>query len=209
MRRLGTMTTLTFILTLVVPSAALGQSCSVIFETATVKPSVWGSLMTVLKSFNPKGEAQRLSALRQQVQQLKEDKHQLSDTLNTVLQQNSVPSWLEARVKQIPDIQNKVVILLDDIRSEADQGGLFAGDKSFADLKGLVDQKRLDLSKLCVFAQQPLPLIDPALRQQLQSLVGNLNLEADSLGKIDDQLGSLIQKARDQETSAKTKQEKN
>src|SRR5580704_17012189 len=153
MRRPRTMTLLLVVLTLFVSSAALGQSCSVTFETATVKPSLWDSLVTVLKSFNPKGEAQRLSSLRQQVQQLKEDKHQLSDTLTNVLQQSSVPSWLEARVKQIPDIQNKVLILLNDIRSEADQGGLFAGDKSFSDLQEVIDLKRRDLSKLCVLAQ--------------------------------------------------------
>jgi hypothetical protein len=164
--------------------------------------------MTVLKSFNPKGEAQRLSSLRQQVQELKKDKHELSETLIAVLEQNSLPDWLQARVKQIPDIQNKVLVLLDDIRSEADQGGLFAGDKSFSDLEDLIDQKRRDLSRLCVLSQQPLPLINPALRQQLQSLVGNLNLEVESLGKIDDQLGTLIQKAHDQETSAKTNQKK-
>lgn len=206
LRTLGTLTTL---LSLLVPHSALAQSCSVNFETATVKPSILDSLKTVLKSFNPKGEAQRLSSLRQQVQQLKEDKRQLSETLNTVLQQNSVPSWLEARVKQIPDIQNKVLTLLEDMRSEAEQGGLFAGDKSFSDLEELIDAKKRAISKICVLTQQPLPLVDPALRQQLQSVVGNLNLEVKSLGEIDEQIGTLIQKAHEQETAAKAKDKKN
>jgi hypothetical protein len=209
MRPLRTMGALTILLSLVIPRIALGQSCSVTFETATVKPSILDSLMTVLKSFNPKGEAQRLTSLRQQVQQLKEDKRQLSDTLNNVLQQNSMPSWLEARVKQIPDIQSKVLTLLEDLRSEADHGGLFAGDKSFSDLEELIDKKKRDMSKICVLTQQPLPLVDPALKQQLQSVVSNLNLEVESLGKVDDQIGTLIQKAHEQETAATAKEKKN
>jgi len=203
------MGTLTIFLVLLIPRSALGQSCSVTFETATVKPSILDSLMTVLKSFNPKGEAQRLSSLRQEVQQLKGEKQQLADTLNTVLQQNSVPDWLKARVNQIPDIQNKVLTLLEDMRSEADQGGLFAGDKSFSDLEELIDKKKREINKICVLTQQPLPLVDPGLRQQLQSVVSNLNLEVESLGKIDEQIGTLIQKAHEQETAAKTKEKKN
>jgi hypothetical protein len=172
-----------------------------------VKPSILDSLLTVLRSFNPKGEAQRLSSLRQEIQDLETDKRQLADTLNTVIQQNSVPSWLEARVREIPELQAKILILLDHIRSEADQGGLFAGDQSFSDIGELLDQKRRDLSKLCVLSQQPLPL-NPALSQQLKSLVESLNLEVNSLGKIDSQLGSLIQKAHDEQTAAKKNQNK-
>jgi len=191
--------------TLMAPRVLPGQSCSVPFDTGTVKPSMWDSLVTVLRSFNPKGEAQRLGTLRQRVQQLKDDKHELSDTLNTVIQQNSVPSWLDARVKQIPDVQNKALVLIDNIRSEADQGGLFVGDKAFSDLSELLNKKGHMLNQLCVLAQQPLPL-NPSLRQQLQSLVNSLNLEVDSLGKIDDEIGTLIQKAHDEEVTAKTKQ---
>jgi hypothetical protein len=205
------MGTLTIFVSLLIPGNALGQSCSVTFETATVKPSVWDSFMTLLKSFNPKGEVERLMSLEKEVHQLKDDKHQLADTLNTVLQQNSVPSWLEARVKEIPDIQNKVLLLLTNIRSEAAEGGVFGGpppDKTYYDLEELVGKKGRDLGQLCVLTQQPLPLIDPSRRQQLQTLVDNLNKEVDALGKIDDQLGALIQKAHDQETAGKTKQKK-
>ena len=63
--------------TLMAPRVLPGQSCSVPFDTGTVKPSMWDSLVTVLRSFNPKGEAQRLGTLRQRVQQLKDDKHEL------------------------------------------------------------------------------------------------------------------------------------
>jgi uncharacterized phage infection (PIP) family protein YhgE len=218
MRTLRTVRTLAIFLSVVAPSAVLGQTCSVTFETATVEPSIWESFKTLLKSFNPKGEVERLAALQKEVRQLKEDKHQLSDTLSNILQQNSqqdsqqrsLPDWLKARLQQIPDIQNKVVQLLIDIRSEAAQGGVFGGpppDKTYDELEQLIDAKRRDLSRLCVLAQERLPLPDRE-RQELQTLVDNLNKEVDALGDVDNKLGEVIQKAHDQETSAKTKEKK-
>jgi hypothetical protein len=203
-----TLRTAAILVPLLIPSATLGQSCSVTFETATVKPSVWDSFIKLFKSFNPKGQAERLSSLQQKVHELKSEKDQLLDTLNNVLISNSLPDWLEARLKQIPDIQNKVLVLLGEIRSEGDQGGLFAGDKSFPDLGDLLNAKKRDLSKMCVLVQLRLPLTDPAQRQQLQSLVDNLKIEAGSLGKIDDQLLTLVRKAHEEETSANSKQNK-
>jgi hypothetical protein len=185
---------------LLTPSFAAAQSCAVTFETATVKPSVLDSLITVLKSFNSKGEAQRLTNLRQEVLDLRQDKQQLADTLGTVAQQNSVPDWLQARIRQIPGIQSKVLDLLKEMRAEADQGGLFAGDQSFADLTLLIDQKQRDMSQLCLLSQQTLPL-NPVNRGRLESTVTDLKKELDALDKIDQELQKLIQKAHDSEKS--------
>jgi hypothetical protein len=206
MRKVSRITTF-IVLTLLVPSAALSQECSVTFEIATVKPSILESLIIVVRSLNPKGEAQRLSSLRQDVQELKKDKRQLSETLQTVLQQSSVQNWWVARVEEIPRVQKEVLRLLQSIRSEADTGGLFAGDKSFASLRDLVDQKKRDLGRLCLLSAQPLPL-RPELRQQMQTLITDLDKEVNALGSIDDALAALISRARDETLVGKEKQKK-
>lgn len=206
MREVRRMTTF-IVLTLLVPNAALSQECSVTFEIATVKPSILESMLIVVRSLNPKGEAQRLSSLRQEVQELKKDKRQLSETLKIVLEQSSVQDWWVARVEEIPRAQKEVLRLLESIRSEADRGGLFAGDKSFASLTDLIDQKKRDLGRLCLLSAQPLPL-RPELRQRMQTLVNDLDKEVNALGSIGDALATLISKAHDEELAGNEKQKK-
>jgi hypothetical protein len=89
------------ILVFLAASLSAQDRCAVNFAPATLKPSVFQSILTVISSLNPKGEAQRLTDLKQIVFQLEQKKAELAETLDKVSQQNSVPSWLEASVHQI------------------------------------------------------------------------------------------------------------
>jgi len=188
------------------PAVAAAQGgCAVNFDPAILKgPGLFESVWIVVKGFNPTGEAQRLSDLRQVVLQLKQSKADLAEILNNVAQQNSLPDWLKARTQQIPAIEDQIVTLLGKMRSEAKKGGLFAGDQSFADLGVITDEKVKQLRQLCLLTNAPLPL-DPEVRQRLNGIVSVLNAEISTLREIDKELQKLIQKANEEEKNHKSK----
>jgi hypothetical protein len=188
---------------LMLPCASRAQSgCAVNFAPATSKPSVLQSILTTISSFNPKGENQRLSDLRQVVIDLRNNKSTLLDTLSKVKENDSVPAWLQARVQQIPEMEKQIVTLFWKMHAEGDKGRLFAGDKSFAELSVVVDQKTKQLDHLCILASTSLPL-GPQDKRDLDNILVGLRSEVETLGKIDDEIGKLIQKANDQTNNSK------
>jgi hypothetical protein len=180
--------------------ASAQSGCAVNFAPESSKPKVLQSVLAVISSFNPKGEAWRLRELRNTVIELRQKKLDLADTLDRVSWKNSTPDWSEARGQQIPDIETRIVTLFETMHSEYDHGGLFAGDKSFADLSVAVDGKTKQLSQLCVLASDSLPL-SPDDKRLLDSITLSLREEADTLGKIDGALAKLIQQTNEEAKS--------
>jgi hypothetical protein len=186
------------------PTVSTAQvGCSINFDPATLKgPGIFESVLLVVRSFNPKGEAQRLSDLRQVVFQLQQKKSDLADTLHTVSQQNSVPAWLQAKTQQSPGVDEQIVSLLGKMRSEAKKGGLFAGDQSFADLSVVTDQKIKQLRELCILTDAQLPL-NYETKLRLDEIVSVLRAEVSVLTEVDKELQMLIQKANEEARSQK------
>jgi hypothetical protein len=178
------------------PRTIAAQVCSVQLDAKTLQPTPWEQIVNVVASFLPKpSEAKRLSQLRQAVQDLRKDKNDLKDTLKLVADNDSLQDWMKARVRQIPNLQDQIVSLLKKIGSEGDEGGLFAGDKSFAKLQQLIRDKQVALNDLCVLSGAPLPL-SPADRNSLQSFISKLSEEIHSIDSVDEGLAKLIEKAQ-------------
>ena len=172
-----------------------GQTaCDVHFDPATVRPGILESVKTVISSFQPKGEAERLTHLKNVVFSLTSKKKELIGTLEPVLQSNSVQSWMVARITKIPELQREITNLLREMRAEAEEHGLFAGDKSFEDLTEIINDKSVELRELCQLSSHSLPL-DYQNRPVLEHYIQNLRVEVATLQQIDDAVGVLIDKA--------------
>ena len=113
-----------------------------------------------------------------------------------------MPSWLQVRVQQIPEIDTQIADLLWKMHAEADNGGLFAGDPSFKQLSAYIDSKGKTLNQLCILSYGPLPL-SPALRSSLDQFISDLQREVETLGEIETEIDLLIKKANGEGNSAK------
>jgi hypothetical protein len=168
--------------------------CDVHFDPTTVKPGILESVKTVIFSFQRKGEAERLTHLKNVVFALSSKKKDLIGALEPVLQSNSVQNWMVARLTKIPELQRDITNLLKEMRAEADEGGLFAGDKAFEDLTEIINDKSVELRELCQLSNHTLPL-DYQNRSVLDHYIQGLRAEVATLQQIDDELGALIDKA--------------
>lgn len=151
----------------------------------------WRDLSSSLELSNPT-EAQRLVALRLDLVSLVAKKETLVSTVKDVVQQASVPSWLQARVEQIPVVQNEILRLMSSIQDEARRGGLLAASPSLAALIKVLDTKRL--VTLCELATIPVPL-PKAQAPKVTILLQDIQEEIQALGELDKTLAKLIEDA--------------
>jgi hypothetical protein len=184
-------------------SNAQGTSCNLNFKPEIVKPGIFKSMLVVAMNWPSSPEPKRLTAFRQTILGLREQKISLRNTLQDVSANNSVPAWLTAKTNEIPAIESRILDLLRAIEAEYGQGGLFAGDPAYRELKDLVGQKAESLKKICLMANAQLPL-PPESKQTLDGLIKSLNEEIEALGKIDDQLCKLIDKANGKNSDKKS-----
>jgi hypothetical protein len=179
-------------------SFAQDQPCDVHFSPATVKPKALENLRTLFASFIPDGESTRLANLRLTVMDLKKQKIDLVETLKIVSEANSLQDWQKARIAQIPQAQTQIVTLFRKMHSEYNKGGLFAGNKAFADLDIVIDAKKKTMNQICLLSYAKLPLSGDD-KKALDGFISDLEYEVRTLADIDNELVAIIQKAQEQE----------
>jgi hypothetical protein len=156
-----------------------------------VLAQAWRDFRSALELSKPT-EAQRLVALRLDLSKLVVNKKTLVATVNDVVTQASVPSWLEAGVNQIPSLQEEIERLMSSIEEEARTGGLLGSSSSLSKLMEVLGQKRQ--VTLCELATIPVPLPKAKLAQ-VTSLLGEIREEIKSLDELDRTLAKLIENA--------------
>ena len=179
-------------------SAQNDPGCDVKFTPEAVKPKTLDSVRAVLASFIPTAESKRLSDLRLVVMDLAKKKAEFVETLHLVSNANSLQDWQKAKLQQIPELQRAIVSLFWKMRAEYNEGGLFAGNKAFADLGTVVQGKKAQLNEACLLTYSKLPLVGED-KKKLDTLISNIDVEIDLLHKIDDQLSELIRKAQEKQ----------
>jgi hypothetical protein len=103
----------------------------------------------------------------------------------------SVPSWLEARVEQIPRIQDDIQQIVAQIEEEARGGGLLGSSQSLTELMTILLQKRQTM--LCELATVPVPLPSEEV-DQVKTLLAELEAEIAALESLNGRqaLGILL-----------------
>lgn len=151
----------------------------------------WRDFRSALELSKPT-EAQRLVALRLDLSNLVAKKKALIKTVNDVVQHGSVPSSLEASVKEIPSLQSDIERLMSSIEEEARLGGLLGASSSLTPLMDVLGAKRQ--ATLCELATIPVPLPKEKV-PEVTALLGELQEEIKSLGELDKTLAQLIEAA--------------
>lgn len=128
-----------------------------------------------------------MARLRDSIADLATAKRNLIQTVQGVVSAQSIPGWLDTRIKEIPALQRKIKDLVLKVAAESDAGGLLAGDPSVNSLRNLLTTKGNVLCGLDEISRQRFPL--PGTTQaRLRNLLAQLQAEASAL---DDLAGSL------------------
>jgi hypothetical protein len=167
---------------------------------------VWQKIQTACELRHPT-EAQRLAKLRNSTIELAAAKRNLIQTVEAIVDAQSVPGWLDARVREIPALQQKIKDLVLAVASESDAGGLLSGDPSVRSLKNLVSTKGTTLCVLDRIASQRFPL-PPGEQDHLRAVLSQLRAEASALDDLDASFTRLIAAAEGNPKSDQTKSPK-
>ncbi len=152
----------------------------------------WRRIQRALELERPR-EVQRLVAIRLKVLDLATAKKRLIGNVRTIVDVGSTPGWLQTRVQAIPQMQNQIQQLMEDIREEALQGGLLAGGATLRILNDVLATKRA--ITLCELSRIPFPLPSDKF-SSIKALLAQLEDEAKSLEEIDHTFGDLIKRAQ-------------
>lgn len=176
-------------------SASASEALDQCSQAAAHKPGLlaqaWKDFRKALNSAPP-NQAQRLVELRLSLIELTARKKALVTTIDQVVKNGSVPGWLAARVRQIPDIQRDVEQIMDQIREEARIGKLLGESDSLGPLMDVLARKRQ--ITLCELAAVPLPLPEAELGK-VAVLLKDLQVEIAELDTLDKSLAKLIETA--------------
>lgn len=170
------------------------QVCDPII-TDSLGNQIWQAVQKACEVRHPT-EAARLSKLRNSILDLANAKRNLIQTVQGVVSAQSIPGWLETRVKEIPALQWKIKDLVLAVARESDVGGLLAGDPSVKSLRNLLIKKGNVLCDLDQISTQRFPLPGP-MQARLSDVLAQLQAEASALDDLDASLTRLIASSND------------